>query len=247
MLSALAAADPRRRRFGSAAHGYELAPALTEAERGALAAQIGAIGGLPGDYLGYLTEVSSGGAGPYYGLIRADRAAEYVVTAPRSVTAWQRALPLAHLGCGYVAVLALDGPGCGQVWLDARELDLVSAIRPSFTAFLLDWIDRAARNVWPDAFVPIGRCALQAALTGYLHVCEQRLGLAGGSIAGEDLRSALCDLGPGSIEIAAEGPLFAAGDTADPCIACARMIDNLAAQGLDPSAVAPGRPPLPAR
>jgi hypothetical protein len=243
-IAALAAADPRYKRFGARAHCYELAPPLTPTERDALVARLGA---LPSDYHDYVSSISAGGAGPYYGLFRAERAADYVVTAPASVSAWQRALPLSHLGCGYFAVLALDGPAIGQVWLDARELALVGMIRPSFTAFVLDWIDRAAHNAWPDAFVPIGRCALQAALTGYLHVCEQRMGLAEGSIGGDDLRAALSDLGTGAIAIAAEGPLFAIGDTVDPCIACARMIENLATQGLDPAAIAPGRPPLPAR
>ncbi len=243
-VAALAAADPRHKRFGAASHQYQLAPPLSTAERDALVARLGAI---PADYLDYISGVSAGGAGPYHGFLNPVRAAELVVSSPPSVDSWQRALPIVHLGCGYVAVLALDGPASGQIWIDAREVALVSMICPSFTAFLLDWVDRAARNAWPDAFVPVGCCALQAALTGYLHVCEVRLGLAEGSIGGDDLRTALADLGPGAIAIAAEGPLFRGGDTVDPCIACARMIDNLAAQGLDPSAIVPGVPPLPAR
>ncbi|MCW5807749.1 MAG: hypothetical protein KIT31_35680, partial [Deltaproteobacteria bacterium] len=88
-----------------------------------------------------------------------------------------------------------------------------------------------------------------AALTGYLAACEHQLGLAAGAIAGAALRDALAQLGPGAIAIAADGPpeLFDAGDLADPCLRCAQLVENLAADGLSPGAVAPGVRPKPVR
>jgi hypothetical protein len=241
VIAALAANDASYKRFGAAAHRYQLSPPLDSEA----AASLDALA-LPADYREYIAGFSAGGVGPYYGLLPAHRAAQHLVAAPGG-TDWTRALPLSHLGCGYFAVMPLDGPAAGQIWLDARPLELCQPIRPSFTAFVLDWIERAASNQWLDGFVPVGRCALQAALSGYLHVIEESLGLASGQLAGEQLREALAGLGEHSIQIAAEGPLFADGDTVDPCITCARMLDNLAAEGLVPTVVAPGVPPLPAR
>jgi hypothetical protein len=235
-IVALAAADPKHRRFGAAHHRYELLPPVaTELE-------------LPADYRDYVTTLSGGGAGPYYGLVPIDRNAPMDVPS-RAASEPKRALPIAHLGCGYAALLILDGPDRGQVWLDARALEIVTPIFASFTAFMLDWIERLANNQWLDGFVPPGQCAITAALTGYLGVIEQRLGIAAGTLDGEPLRSALADLGSGAIEVTADRPLalFAAGDRLDPCVTCARALQGLVDQGLRGDVVAPGLPPRPSR
>lgn len=245
-VGALAAADPGLRRFGASHHRYALAAPLTAAELAALEGRLGAA--LPDDVRGFAAEVGAGGAGPGYGIVPLDRAAAYVVAAPPDAP-WRRGLPVAHLGCGYAAVAVLDGGARGEVWIDARAIGATGPIAPSFTAFYLDWIDRLAHARWPEPHVPPGACALAAALSGYLAHCEAERGLAADTLAGEALRDALSRLGPGAIEVAAESSVawFAEGDRVDPCIACARLLDNLAAEGLRRDVVAPGVPPLPLR
>jgi hypothetical protein len=221
-IAAAAAADPMLRRFGAARHRYTLAPPINDAR-------------MPDDLRAFAAEIGGGGAGPYYGLVRLDRARE--LPGPGG-HAW---LPIAHLGCGYAAMIVLDGPSRGEVWLDAHAIELVGPIRPSFTAFYVDWIDRLAHGRWLDSFVPPNRCTLASALTGFLGYHEQRLGLPPGSLAGDALAEALAQLGPGSIEMIGGPPLFADGDFVDPCVRCAQLLDGL---GLDLAVVRPGVPPV---
>jgi hypothetical protein len=226
-LAALAVADPQHKRFGATHHRYALAPVLREARD------------LPAELRAYATEIAGGGVGPYYGLLPLDRVAP--IAALPGVTAFTRALPIAHLGCGYAAVIPLDGDAQDQIWIDARALGLVAPMYASFTAYYLDWISRLATATWPESFVPPGRCALAAALAGYLGIHEQRLGLGAGELTGDALADALAALGPGAIQIANEGPLFAPDDPVDPCVSCARLISNL---GLAAAVVVAGVAPL---
>ena len=231
-VQALATADPGLRRFGASHHRYALAPPLAPPALAALEDRLGAA--LPDDLRAFAAEAGAGGAGPGYGVVPIDRAAGYVVAAPASAP-WTRGLPLAHLGCGYAAIAALDGGARGEIWLDARAIGVLRPIHPTFTAFYLDWIDRLAHARWPESHVPPGACALAAALSGYL--------------AGDALREALARLGPGAIEVAAESSVawFDEHDRVDPCIACARLLENLAADGLGRDVVARGVPPHPLR
>jgi hypothetical protein len=243
-VRALAAADPARRRFGAAVHRYELAPPLDAAAVAALEHRLGAA--LPDDLRALVTELGAGGAGPGYGIVRVD-ATEQLVAAPAGAP-WSRGLLLAHLGCGYTAVVALDGRARGEVWIDARAIGVVRRIQPDATALYLDWIDRLAHARWPEPHVPAGACVLAAALSGYLARCEADAGVPAGTLAGAALRDALSRLGPSAIEIAAEAsPWFDAGDRVDPCIACARLIEDLAGDGLRHDVVAPGALPRPQR
>jgi hypothetical protein len=211
-LGALTTADPRCLRFGAAHHRYALTPVMDEA----LAS------GLPAELRAYATTIAGGGAGPYYGL-----AITPAITAARGVTAWTRARPIGHLGCGYAAVIPLDGEARDQVWIDARAVGLVAPMYASFTAYFVDWIDRLANAQLPESFVPPGRCALANALAGYLAVQEQRLGLPPGGLEGEPLAEALSNLGAGAIAIANEGPLFAPDQPVDPCVRCVQLLDQL--------------------
>ncbi len=242
-VRALGEADPQRRRFGAAHHRYELLPPL--ASTAAIEAELEVP--LPDDLAAFVREVAAGGAGPYYGLLPIDRAAHFAVA---GAGPWSRALPLAHLGCGYAALAILDGEHRGEVWLDARALGMVQPIAPSFTAFYIDWIDRVAHGRWLEGFVAPGACALSAAIGGYLGLCERRLDIPAGTIAGDALKDALAGLGPGAIEVAADsGPLalFDQGDRVDPCIVCAQLLEDLGRDGLRPDVVRPGMPPLPLR
>jgi hypothetical protein len=236
----LAASDPQCKRFGAARHRYLIRPPLTHDQLAAVEAQVGE---LPDEYRDYVSRLSAGGVGPYYGILRADRPC--VVEAPPGVTTWRRALAVSHMGCGYAAALVLDGNARGQIWIYAPAPGVVEPIRTGFTACLLDWIDRLSAGRWLDGFVPIERCPAVAGVTGYLTYWEKKLGIPDGSIAGNDLRTALTKLS--GIELAGGPPLFADGDRVDPCVSCARWLNGLVVQGLDPSVVASGVTPLPDR
>lgn len=237
-VAALAASDRPLRRFGAAHHRYVLAPPLAEAPAG-----------LPDDLATFVTEIGSGGAGPGYGWFAIERAVDHLVEPPPSISAFTRALPICHLGCGYAAIVPLDGTARGEVWIDARAIGLVAPIHATFTGCYLAWIDALAHGGWPMDHIPPGGCALASALSGYLAMTERRCGLATGTLAGDALREALDALGPGAIQIAAESSiaLFAAGDPVDPCLTCARLVDALVPDGLRRDVVSPGRPALPAR
>ncbi|CAN5849393.1 hypothetical protein BH11MYX3_BH11MYX3_07880 [soil metagenome] len=237
-VAALAASDRNLTRFGAAHHRYQLAPPLAAASDE-----------LPEDLRSFATTIGSGGAGPGHGWFPIERALEHLVEAPPRVTAFTRALPICHLGCGYALLVPLAGAARGEVWLDARAIGLVAPTYGTFTGMYLAWIDALAHGGWPADHIPPGVCSLAAALSGYLSLFEDELGLAAGSLAGEPLRQALGNLGPGAIQIAAEASpaLFGSGEPVDPCLTCARLIDALAADGLRRDVVAPGRPARPAR
>lgn len=252
-LAGLAAGDRSLVRFGAAQHRYDLAPPLRAARLTEVEIDLGAV--LPDDLRSFATEIGSGGAGPGYGWLPLPRAARHLIappakrgTQPWDPALWTRALPIAHLGCGYAAIVPLDGRARGELWVDARAIEVLAPVHATFTAAYLGWIDRLARGTLPHGYVAAGVCAFASALSGYLGVMEQRLGLAESTLAGDQLREVLGQLGPGAIEIAAESPtLFAPGDRVDPCIVCAHLIETLAGDGLRRDVCARGVAPLAAR
>lgn len=218
-VRALHASDRSLKRFGAAQHRYELGPVGKRSPHE-----------LPSDLQDFVTTIAASGAGPGYGFVGVDD----VVEGKRP---WKKGVVVAHLGCGYAAVVAITG----EVWIDAQAIGVAQPIAPSFTAWYLDWIERLAHNRLPEARVPPGACPLPNALSGFLAIHEQELGLGAGTLAGDPLRQALTQLGAHSIEIAAESSLlFANGTRVDPCIACASLVENLAADGLRPDVIKPG-------
>jgi hypothetical protein len=73
-IAALSAHPHRREVFGSEGHGFQLEPALTAADVTDLESCLGVV--LPEDYRNFLTEVSAGGAGPFYGVFAIQREAD---------------------------------------------------------------------------------------------------------------------------------------------------------------------------
>lgn len=244
LVPQLAKRDAKRLRFGARAHGYVALPPSDAA----LPLPV------PADFAAFIREISAGGFGPYYGLLAPttlpervwqvaalpsllpdgnDEAAAQAV-AGANLDPWPGSLPIAKLGCGYTALLVLNGPATGQVWLDARAVGLIAPIAPTFTAFVLDGLHRSSQAMLPLGYVPLDVCALPNALAGYLAVWEQRHNVEPGELTSGQLREALSNLGAGSIALAAQmaTPLHAENAGVNPCVVCAQVVDRLADAGL---------------
>lgn len=247
-LAHLVAHDPFFRRFGARHHRYVLAPPLGESRVAAIETQIGAA--LPDDYRRFVASVGDGGAGPYHGLFPLDHPLQLrLAAAPRTDRGevYSGVVGLGHVGCGYMTFLVLRGPDAGQVWLDARAAgEGVHPIHADFTSYLRAWIACVATNRLPPAPVAAGVCALPSALSSYLAACEQRAGVAPGTLDGDALRTALGDIGDGGIATTTTGddPFFAAGEPIDLCPGCEQLVDNLVPRGMRRTQIAPGLPPM---
>lgn len=255
-IAHLATHDPACKRFGARHHGYRVGPPLAAARLDAIEAALEVR--LPDDYRDHVTVLSDGGAGPYYGLMPLDHPAQlasargtFVPDPSRAGAAlYQGVVGLAHLGCGYVAVLVVRGDAAGQVWLDARNSDDgVVPIHADFRAFMLEWIETLAHNRWPRGFITPGRCALPSALSAYLGSVEDRAGVARGTLSDDATREALGSIGPGGIATAESGdtPFFASGDLVDLCPVCEHTVENLLPKGLRRDQLRPGLPSIPQR
>jgi hypothetical protein len=165
-LRELAEVDQGWSVFGASGHEWRLAEPLA-GERIDAFERAHAIE-LPQELCGWLELVSSGGAGPYYGLrglpsdedARALSLAEPFVgeLADESVAKDPSRrggyLPLADQGCGYASVLVLAGPRRGEVLADMREAHegfLPEA--PSFLVWLEQWLERALAE-WAEHALP---------------------------------------------------------------------------------------------
>ncbi len=250
LLKRWALRDPKRLRFGARHHGYVAAPP----EAAALPLVT------PVAYEMFIRNVSAGGAGPYYGLLVAsalppavwqaaqqpshlpdgnDEAAVNAALAS-GVDPWLGALPVAELGCGYTALLVLNGPATGQIWLDARAVGVLAPIAHDFAAFILDWLDRESRAALLLGYVPADVCALPNALAGYLAMWEQQHSVSPGDMSPGQVREAFAALGTGAIVLAAQHPtpLRAQNAAVNPCLVCAQLVARLGDSGLASTVVA---------
>jgi hypothetical protein len=250
LIETLAAGDPRSRRFGASTHRWARRPVLAPARVAAIEAAAGVE--LPDDYRGYLLAVGDGGAGPYHGILPLDHPAQLAllpgpcalpaVPAPVAALAgpWRGVVAIADLGCDQLAVLVVDGPARGTVWADARAAGIgILPFAASFTALITAALVGAARGELPPAIGPADACAIPRLLSALLAHEEERLGRDPGTLAGPELHAALAGLAPGAISIASMGTaLHEPGESIAPCVRCAVLVDNLAASGLDPAAIA---------
>ena len=156
------AARRGRSPFGSAKHGFRLAPAAGEPDVSLLESSCGVT--LPPEYRAFITRVGDGGAGPAYGLLPLRRAMDYDVgssdpgrlRAPFPWTEFYDALDLhdpvtldglprpgsltvCDEGCYHRHFIVVTGPARGQMWIDSTTSD--GGFIPLRVGFL-DWYER---------------------------------------------------------------------------------------------------------
>lgn len=246
-LTAQAARDPRRLRFGARRHAYRLGPPLAVDVVAAFEADVGTV--VPVAYRRFVTEVGHAGAGPFHGLWPLDHPQQRACArgafdpdAP-GVALYRGVIALGHVGCGQLALLVVQGAHAGEVWIDARAADagVVRAV-PDFTSYYRAWIDALTRDELLRGVAPPGACPLPRALSQYLAQYEARAGVAPGALAPAELRVAFTRLPVGAIRCEATGddPFFAPGTSLDRCPNCALMLGQLEASGLAPDRVVEG-------
>jgi hypothetical protein len=246
-LRGLAIADPHLQVFGAGAHRWSPALPLD----GRLLAGIESTGvHLPPAYRELVTRLWASGPGPGYGLLP-PHAQEHLAVARGPFTAtsaWRPppgedadgpvrgTLPLAHLGCGYVAMLVVEGPAYGQVWADLRGAgEGIVPWYPSVVEFLFDWLDTAVTGRLPAMPLRAGLCAFPNAISNYLRGLEEKKGKV-------DARAELSALPDGAIQTRSDGTdrLFNANDAIDLCPLCEGLRQNL---GMRREIFVPGVPP----
>jgi hypothetical protein len=125
--------DPGLELFGASTHGYKLNSSLSREE---LAQFEGSAGiDLPEEFQDFLLNFGNGGAGPGYGLLSLQESVGEFGSDPINKIARpfipphsaseqledrdypdDGLLPLAHMGCGHMWMLAITGPERGTVW-----------------------------------------------------------------------------------------------------------------------------------
>jgi hypothetical protein len=130
-LSELRRRDPQLKQFGASTHRYKLNPPAQIVEIEQFESDAGVK--LPLEYLNFLTRCGNGGAGPHYGLlsleqVRSEFDDEFPLklagnhfSAPLSpheerCYPVQGAIPIAHGGCGNMALIVTTGPDRGNIW-----------------------------------------------------------------------------------------------------------------------------------
>ncbi len=176
-LELLRSVDRQREVFGATTHEYRRLDPATEQEIAAFEAAHGVK--LPHDYRLWISQVSRGGSGPFYGLWPfddsehdfADQWEPASLGRPFPLTAeWSTEMPvpwtdsadphdgclyLSHQGCGYYDFLIVTGERAGEVWTNFTAGDgPITASSDSFFAWLSSWLDDAFCQ-WACRAVPV--------------------------------------------------------------------------------------------
>lgn len=164
ILNQLRTEDVNLRVFGAVEHEYLLLPPLPETQIAALESRHNIL--LPEDYRHYLTTISSGGAGPFYGLETLETAVtdsdlsrpfplQEAVTSEKPMpddfdkefeADTPGALRLCHEGCARFLYLVVHGPAYGQMWYIRDEylpIDL------TFGEWYAEWLNRLRNYALP--------------------------------------------------------------------------------------------------
>jgi hypothetical protein len=173
-LAVLAAADPAYERFGAGRHQYQLKAPIPASDIAVFEQQHGIR--LPDAYRSFLTDIGSGGAGPYYGLfdwrdipIRHDEvfAPGFLSTPFPHEEEWNPnadasslipdeeywdprwvtgSFAIVEFGCGAFFRLVVSGPATGQVWFDDRATDGGLQPGPQFHLWYASWLTAPTRR-----------------------------------------------------------------------------------------------------
>lgn len=168
-VRAMAAADPECRAFSARRHQWMLAPPVSEAVVARFEQDRGFE--FPASYRTFITTVSSGGAGPAYGLYEfgskpwVDQQGDLALPFPhisrfepsdeRSVCAehapgeedfspcwFTGSLVIAEIGCGSFYRLVVTGQSRGQVWTDDLGIDALKP-GPDFHEWYMHWLEQS--------------------------------------------------------------------------------------------------------
>jgi hypothetical protein len=175
--------DTSRTVFGAESHQYQLNPCLGEAQVHEFEHTYGIR--LPDGYRSFLQTIGNGGAGPYYGIIALelslrDWCREEDPLYPSKAFPLRESLDLYRLGseddfdqymtsyytqgtidicdygCGICFLLVVNGPECGNIWVDDRASDggilmltqqIDQDIRVDFLTWYENWLDTSIRAV----------------------------------------------------------------------------------------------------
>lgn len=177
-VRALQRADRTHQVFGASTHRYQVAPPLSEDALASIERERGVR--FPTELRTYLTTYSSGGVGPYYGLVPLTEADAMLVDhmgaealgawgAPFSgaaeVERYDGCVFASMQGCGHFSVIVLDGPHAGEVWSEGEGGGQLAVESRSFLDWMRDWAERALVD-WAIGAIPrafdAGRSAIVA-------------------------------------------------------------------------------------
>ena len=153
--------DKEFRVFGSFTHRYELFPPLSEnqVETFEIENQIK----LPAEYRLFLTEIGNGGAGPFYGIIKFEKAIDgYTSVQPfkwtneavvkldandfyTEGTVYNGVVEICEQGCGSSNILIINGESYGEIWTDSYG-ELIPE-KYSFARFYNNWLNGSIEKI----------------------------------------------------------------------------------------------------